>query len=123
VDNFRGSSAQLANLCDMRVADQTGGPTYRTFQAIEVDHEALCRSAAQLRALAREMSSRDGSLQAGLEQSPIYHALRHAERDWKHQRDRLRAFFDDAAGALEQTASAYHGTDAALGRAAGQAPR
>lgn len=88
-----------------------------------MDYQALCRSAAQLRALAREMSSRDGSLQAGLEQSPIYHAVRHAERDWKHQRDRLRAFFDDAAGALEQAGSAYARTDAALVRPPGQAPQ
>jgi len=86
--------------------------------SLSVDYQGLARLGAQLEALARELSTRDGSLQYQLADPEIHEALRHADRDWAHQRQRLHEFVRAGAQALAQTTAAYRNVDAEISAAA-----
>jgi hypothetical protein len=103
----------------MRSPDPTSG---RATSEVDVDYTALRRLADALRGLAQEMSSRDGSLQADLVDPELHDALRHVERDWWDQRQRLRSYFEGAATAVEGALAAYQGTDLQVCRAMAPAP-
>ena len=99
----------------MRGPGPTGGDAA---SAIEVDYFALRRVVATLRALAREMADRDGSLQAEVADPQLHEALRHAERDWWDQRRRLGSYFESSARSVEAALASYQRVDATIRRAA-----